>query len=69
MLLFVGAGLLGFYRIHMLEVVTPEFIIVPMVSIHFIQILANQLDLLSKKCQKQQSCKNKPQKINHDEKI
>jgi len=32
-LIGTGAGLLGFYRIHMLEVVTPEFIIVPMVLV------------------------------------
>jgi len=32
-LIGTGAGLMGFYRIHMLEVVTIEFLIVPLVLV------------------------------------
>ncbi len=32
-LIGTGAGLMGFYRIHMLEVITVEFLIVPLILV------------------------------------
>ncbi len=32
-LIGTGAGLMGFYRIHMLEVITIEFLIVPLILV------------------------------------